>query len=191
MVEPERRHALSVRDLRRRFLPGRRRGARGRRRQPRPSSPAACSASSARAAAARASPRAPSCASSTGPAGSSSGESCSIRARRQQHGSGGAATRQARAMRAIRGGEIGLIFQEPMSRAQRPLHRRQPDHRGDPRCTRDLSKAAARERAIELLDEVGIPRPEQRIDAYPFQLSRRPAPARRDRAGAGRRSATS
>src|SRR6185503_13379132 len=35
----------------------------------------------------------------------------------------------------------------------------------------DLSKAAARARVVALLREVGIPRPETRIDAYPFQLS--------------------
>ena len=39
------------------------------------------------------------------------------------------------------------------------------------RAHSDLGKAAARERAIALLHEVGIPRPETRIDAYPFQLS--------------------
>jgi len=39
------------------------------------------------------------------------------------------------------------------------------------RAHRDPGKQAARERAIALLHEVGIPRPETRIDAYPFQLS--------------------
>ena len=74
-------------------------------------------------------------------------------------------------MREVRGGRIGLIFQEPMTRAQHALHRRQPDHRGDPRPQRALAKprrASARSRCCS---EVGIPRPETRIDAYPFQLS--------------------
>ena len=39
------------------------------------------------------------------------------------------------------------------------------------RAHRDPGKSAARERAINLLHQVGIPRPETRIDAYPFQLS--------------------
>jgi ABC-type dipeptide/oligopeptide/nickel transport system ATPase component len=39
------------------------------------------------------------------------------------------------------------------------------------RAHSDLSKTAARERVVALLHEVGIPRPERRIDAYPFQLS--------------------
>jgi peptide/nickel transport system ATP-binding protein len=39
------------------------------------------------------------------------------------------------------------------------------------RAHSDLSKSAARERVVALLHEVGIPRPETRIDAYPFQLS--------------------
>jgi oligopeptide/dipeptide ABC transporter ATP-binding protein len=73
-------------------------------------------------------------------------------------------------IRSIRGGEIGLVFQEPMSSLSAfhtignqlieaiCLHAR-------------LSKRAARLRAIELLAMVGIPRPSQRIDAYSFELS--------------------
>src|SRR5712671_4967186 len=60
---------------------------------------------------------------------------------------------EGKAMRAVRGGRIGLIFQEPM------------------RALSDMSKAQARQRVVALLHEVGIPRPETRIDAYPFQLS--------------------
>jgi ABC-type dipeptide/oligopeptide/nickel transport system ATPase component len=70
-------------------------------------------ASSANPAAARASPRVPSCASSSVPAASSAARSCCA-ARWWRGGSRDAAVRR-RAMRQIRGGEIGLVFQEPMS----------------------------------------------------------------------------
>ena len=73
-------------------------------------------------------------------------------------------------MRKVRGGRIGLIFQEPMRRSACTTRSATRSWR---RCAPIASsrKAAARERAIELLREVGIPRPETRIDAYPFQLS--------------------
>ena len=64
---------------------------------------------------------------------------------------------------------VGLIFQEPMT-ALTPLHRRQPDHRGGAAARRHLA-AEARDQAIGLLRDVGIPHPERRIDAYPFELS--------------------
>jgi peptide/nickel transport system ATP-binding protein len=73
-------------------------------------------------------------------------------------------------MRAIRGGEIGLVFQEPMSSLSafhtigNQLIEAIRQHSG-------LSKHAARSRAIELLALVGIPRPSQRVDAYSFELS--------------------
>ena len=73
-------------------------------------------------------------------------------------------------MRAIRGGRIGLIFQEPMTALS--VHYTVGNQIIEAiRQHRDISKQAARERAIELLGEVGIPRPELRVDAYPFQLS--------------------
>ena len=74
------------------------------------------------------------------------------------------------AMRAVRGGRIGLIFQEPMSALS--MHYTVGNQIIEAiRAHSRLGKAAARERAIALLQEVGIPRPETRIDAYPFQLS--------------------
>ena len=74
------------------------------------------------------------------------------------------------AIRAVRGGKIGLIFQEPMSALS--MHYTVGNQIVEAvRAHGGLGKAAARVRAIELLQEVGIPRPQTRIDAYPFQLS--------------------
>ena len=73
-------------------------------------------------------------------------------------------------MRSVRGGRIGLIFQEPMTALSVHYTVGNQIIEGI-RAHRDLTKAQARQRAIELLNEVGIPRPETRIDAYPFQLS--------------------
>jgi peptide/nickel transport system ATP-binding protein len=73
-------------------------------------------------------------------------------------------------MRDVRGKRIGLIFQEPMASLSmqytvgNQIVEAIREHR-------DLSKQAARAQAIRLLGEVGIPRPETRIDVYPFQLS--------------------
>jgi len=73
-------------------------------------------------------------------------------------------------MRKLRGCDISMIFQEPMS-SLNPLFtvgfqliEVLTEHVG-------LRDKPARARAIELLREVGIPEPETRIDAYPFQLS--------------------
>jgi len=73
-------------------------------------------------------------------------------------------------MRDIRGRRIGLIFQEPMTAFS--VHYTVGNQIMEGISAHNkLSKAEARNRAIELLREVGIPRPEMRIDAYPFQLS--------------------
>jgi peptide/nickel transport system ATP-binding protein len=73
-------------------------------------------------------------------------------------------------LRKIRGNQISMIFQEPMSSLS-PVHTigNQIDemmtiHEG-------LSPKAARERTVALLDQVGIPGARERADAYPFQLS--------------------
>jgi peptide/nickel transport system ATP-binding protein len=77
---------------------------------------------------------------------------------------------EGRAMRAVRGGRIGLIFQEPMTALS--VHYTVGNQIIEAmRAHSDLSKKEARERVVTLLHEVGIPRPETRIDAYPFQLS--------------------
>jgi microcin C transport system ATP-binding protein len=73
-------------------------------------------------------------------------------------------------LREVRGNEISMIFQEPMT-SLNPLHKveKQIDemlllHKG-------LTPDQARSRALELLDMVGIKNPEQRLSAYPHQLS--------------------
>jgi peptide/nickel transport system ATP-binding protein len=77
---------------------------------------------------------------------------------------------EGRAMRAVRGGRIGLIFQEPMTALS--VHYTVGNQIIEAiRAHSELSREAARMRVVELLHEVGIPRPEARIDAYPFQLS--------------------
>jgi peptide/nickel transport system ATP-binding protein len=78
---------------------------------------------------------------------------------------------EGKAMRAVRGGRIGLIFQEPMTALS--VHYTVGNQIVEAMRAHNsvLSKAQARERVVALLHEVGIPRPETRIDAYPFQLS--------------------
>lgn len=92
-------------------------------------------------------------------------------------------------IRKIRGGEIAMIFQEPMSsltpvytagthiREAISLHRLFPIRKVGSqmvetiRAHRKVTKAEAREIAIDMLRKVGIPKPEQRVDSYPHQLS--------------------
>ena len=75
-----------------------------------------------------------------------------------------------REIRRIRGAEIALIFQEPMTSFS-PVHS-VGDQIGEALLLhRDISRRDARDRVIELLRRVGIPRPEQRVDAYPYQFS--------------------
>src|SRR5829696_9126310 len=73
-------------------------------------------------------------------------------------------------MRAINGGDIGLIFQEPMTSFS-PVHTVGNQIVEAIRLHRTMSKKAARARAIELLRLVGVPRAEGRVDEYAHQLS--------------------
>jgi len=76
----------------------------------------------------------------------------------------------SRGMRAIRGGEIGMIFQEPMT-SLGPVTTIGKQIAETIQIHKGVSKAEARNQAIEWLRRVGIPRPETRFDAYPFELS--------------------
>ncbi len=73
-------------------------------------------------------------------------------------------------MRRIRGGRIGIIFQEP-STSLNPIMRVGDQIIETIRTHTGLRGSAARAKAIEWLDRVGIPEPQRRIDDYPFQLS--------------------
>lgn len=92
-------------------------------------------------------------------------------------------------IREIRGGEIGMIFQEPMSSLTPvytagthifeavSLHQLTPIKKiGDQLAdniakSRNVTKEEGREIAIDMLRRVGIPKPEERVDNYPHQLS--------------------
>jgi microcin C transport system ATP-binding protein len=73
-------------------------------------------------------------------------------------------------LRKVRGNQISMIFQEPMS-SLNPLHtvERQVGEILD--VHRGMSGTAARTRVLELLNQVGIRDPENRLNAYPHQLS--------------------
>ncbi len=74
------------------------------------------------------------------------------------------------AMRRIRGPRIGMIFQDPLTSLD-PLFTVGDQLVETIRTHKPLSVSDARERAIGLLREVGIPAPEQRIDAWPHEFS--------------------
>ena len=73
-------------------------------------------------------------------------------------------------MRAIRGREIGMIFQEPMT-SLNPVFTIGRQLMEGLRLHMGLSKAAALSRAIDLLRQVRIPEPERRLSQYPHELS--------------------
>ena len=76
----------------------------------------------------------------------------------------------SRKMRGIRGNEIAMIFQEPMS-SLNPVFSIGEQIMETVRLHQKVGQALARERAVEMLDRVGISAPEQRIYEYPHQFS--------------------
>jgi oligopeptide/dipeptide ABC transporter ATP-binding protein len=75
-----------------------------------------------------------------------------------------------KALRAVRGNEIAMIFQEPMS-SLNPVHRIGDQVAESVQLHRGVSRREARDRAIEMLGLVGISAPERRMHDYPHQLS--------------------
>jgi peptide/nickel transport system ATP-binding protein len=73
-------------------------------------------------------------------------------------------------MRRLRGRHLSMVFQEPMT-SLNPLYTVGEQIAEGVRLHQGLSRAAAREHAVEMLRQVGIPAPEQRVDSYPHQLS--------------------
>jgi peptide/nickel transport system ATP-binding protein len=74
------------------------------------------------------------------------------------------------AVRRLRGREMAMIFQDPLS-ALHPYFTVGHQIVEAYRVHNDVSRKAARTRAVELLDRVGIPQPDQRVDAYPHEFS--------------------
>jgi oligopeptide/dipeptide ABC transporter ATP-binding protein len=73
-------------------------------------------------------------------------------------------------MRKIRGNDISMVFQEPMT-SLNPVFTIGNQITEVLRLHQKMRRKEAREKAVELLFQVGIPLPEQRIDEYPHQLS--------------------
>jgi peptide/nickel transport system ATP-binding protein len=73
-------------------------------------------------------------------------------------------------IRSIRGGEISMIFQEPMTSLS-PVHTIGNQIIEAIRLHQNSSKEEARQRAIAMLDKVNMPQPSRTIDRYPYQLS--------------------
>ncbi len=73
-------------------------------------------------------------------------------------------------VRKLRGQSMAMIFQDPLS-AMHPFYSIGAQIIEAYRVHNDVSKKAARTRAIDLLDRVGIPQPDKRVDDYPHQFS--------------------
>jgi peptide/nickel transport system ATP-binding protein len=73
-------------------------------------------------------------------------------------------------LRAIRGDDIAMIFQDPLS-SLHPFYKVGYQLMEAVLAHRDVSKGTARDRAIDLLELVGIPDPHRRVDAYPHEFS--------------------
>jgi peptide/nickel transport system ATP-binding protein len=75
-----------------------------------------------------------------------------------------------RQMREIRGNHISMIFQEPMT-SLNPVFRVGDQIMESLQLHRKMSKAEAKEKALELMDQVGIPTPNIKFNSYPHELS--------------------
>jgi microcin C transport system ATP-binding protein len=79
-------------------------------------------------------------------------------------------TLSEREIRGLRGNDISIIFQEPMT-SLNPLHTIEAQIGEILRLHQPINGSAVRARTIELLTQVGIPEPETRLGSYPHQLS--------------------
>ncbi|GAB4567282.1 MAG: ABC transporter ATP-binding protein [Anaerolineae bacterium] len=77
---------------------------------------------------------------------------------------------KGREIRAIRGAEISMVFQEPMTSLS-PVHTIGNQIMEAIILHQEVSKEEAREKAIDMLDRVGMPQPRLTVDRYPHQLS--------------------
>jgi peptide/nickel transport system ATP-binding protein len=73
-------------------------------------------------------------------------------------------------MRKIRGGDVAMIFQDPLT-SLHPFYSIGSQIAEAYTAHHDASKSQARAKAIEMLDRVGIPQPKSRVDDYPHQFS--------------------
>ncbi len=73
-------------------------------------------------------------------------------------------------LRSIRGNEIAMVFQDPLS-SLHPFFKVGTQLVEAIMTHREASRAAARDRAIDLLELVGIPDPHRRVDQYPYEFS--------------------
>jgi peptide/nickel transport system ATP-binding protein len=74
------------------------------------------------------------------------------------------------AVRRLRGRKMAMIFQDPLS-AMHPYYTVGQQIVEAYRVHHDVSKKAAKQRAVEMLDRVGIPEPAKRVDGYPHEFS--------------------
>ena len=89
---------------------------------------------------------------------------------RKDHGLIDVAKSNQSVMRTVRGNEIGMIFQEPMT-ALNPVFTVARQLTEGLRVHKRISRRQARQRALELMKQVRIPEPEKRLDQYPHELS--------------------